>query len=165
MVLAGLSALVVPDAGSAAELAWLAIAVAALLLAAGMLAGSPGPVHVAVALLGAMFLARHDMRLLLAPLYGAGLLVMEDLAIQTIDLKDVERTAVDAIGARTAASVTAAAAGAGVSVVGALAVTVAPGRSVAFTALGAVAAVVAFAGVAYLARRRYRDPAHGEPTG
>jgi hypothetical protein len=129
-----------------------------------MLAGSPGPVHVAVALLGAIFLARHDMRLLLAPLYGAGLLVMEDLAIQTIQVRGVERIAADAIGARTAAGLAAAACGACASAVAALALNVAPGRSVAFTALGGAAAVAAFAAVAYLARRRYRDRSDSEPT-
>jgi hypothetical protein len=155
---------VVPHAGAANELAWLATGAAALLLAAGMLAGSPSPVHAAVALLGAMFLARHGMRLLLAPPYGAGLLVMEDLAIQMIELRGVERIAADAVGARSAAAVTAAAAGACVSTGAALAVSVAPGRSVALTALGGVAAVVAFAGIAYLARSRYGSPAADEPS-
>jgi len=63
---------VVPDAGPATELAWPAIGAAALLLAAGMVAASPAPAHAAVALLGAIFLARHGTRLLLAPPYGAG---------------------------------------------------------------------------------------------
>jgi hypothetical protein len=121
-------------------------------------------VHVAVALLGAIFLARHDMRLLLAPLYGAGLLVMEDLAIQTIQVRGVERIAADAIGARTAAGLAAAACGACASAVAALALNVAPGRSLAFTALGGAATVAAFAAVAYLARRRYRDRSDSEPT-
>jgi hypothetical protein len=103
-VLAGLAALVVRHAGSAAELAWPAIGVAALLLAAGMVAASPGPVRGAVALVGAIFLVRHDMRLLLAPPYGGGPLVMAGLATRTIELRDVERIAADAIGARIAAT-------------------------------------------------------------
>ena len=163
-VLGALAALVLPNAGPTSELAWLAVGVAALLVAVGIVAASPAPVHAAVAVLGVIFLARHDLRLLLAPLYGAGLLVMEDLAIQTIELRGVERIALDAIGARTAARLTAVAAGAGVSAVAALAVTAAPGRSVALTALGGIAAVAAFAGIAYLPRRRYRDPSDGGPT-
>ena len=163
-VLAGLSALVIPDGGGRTELAWAAVVTAALLLATGMAAGSPAPVHAAVAVLGAIFLARHDMRLLLAPLYGAGLLVMEDLAIQVIESRGLERVALDAIGARIAARLAAATAGACAAAAAALAVTEAPGRSVALTALGGVALVSAFARVSYLARRRDREPSDGEPT-
>ena len=154
----------IPDAGAATGLVLLVAVLAALLLAAGMAATSPGSVHAAVALAGAIFLARHDVRLLLAPPYGAGLLIMEDLAIQMIELRGVELIAVDQIGARTAARLVAAVVGASVSAAAALAVTVAPGRSVTLTALGSIGAAGAFAGLAYLARRRFRSPEADEPN-
>ncbi|HTU85316.1 MAG TPA: hypothetical protein VMF57_07050 [Solirubrobacteraceae bacterium] len=156
MILVGLVALVVTDAGSASELAWLGAGTAAALLAAGMAAGSPGPVHAAVLLLGAIFLARHDLRLLLAPLYGAGLLQLEALATRTIELRGVALIAPEAIWSRTAATLLVAAVGACVAAAAALVVTVGPGRSVALTAAGAIAAVGAFAAIARFARGRYR---------
>ena len=66
LVPVGLAALVIADAGTASQLAWLGAATAALLLAAEMAAQSPVPVHGAVAVLGAIFLLRHGNRLLLA---------------------------------------------------------------------------------------------------
>jgi hypothetical protein len=154
-VLAGLSALVVSDAGSASQLAWLGAGLAAVLIAVGMLAGSPGPVHVGVALLGAIFLTRQDARLLLAPAYGAGLLLLEDLASQTMELRGVELIAPDVIGARAAATLLVGVVGASAAAVAALAVTVAPGGSVELTAVGAIAAVAACAAVVRVARSRY----------
>jgi hypothetical protein len=161
-VLAALSILVVTDAGSASELAWLGAGGAAVLLALGMLAGSPSAAHAAVLLLGGIFLARQDVRLLLAPPYGAGLLLLEALAIQTIELRGVELVAPDAIGARTAATLVAALIGAWVAAVAALVVTAAPGRSVALTAIGAIAAVAIFAAIVRVARSRYQAVAEHE---
>jgi hypothetical protein len=155
VLLAALAALVLADAGTASPLAWLGAGVAVLLMAIGVVFGSSGAVHAAVAVLGVMFLLRHDTRLLLAPVYGAGLLVMEDLAIQAIDLRGVSAAALDVIGARTAGVLAVATIGAAASAVAALAVTAAPGRSVGITALGALAAVAAVAVIAWLARRRY----------
>jgi hypothetical protein len=86
-----LAALVLTDAGGASQVAWLGAVLAALSLVAGMAAQSSIPVHAAVALLGATFLARQDTRLLLAPVYGAGLLLIEDLAIRTMELSGVSR--------------------------------------------------------------------------
>jgi len=156
LVLVGLAALVIADAGTASQLAWLGAATAALLLAAGMAAQSPVPVHGAVAVLGAIFLLRHGNRLLLAPPYGAGLLLMDDLAIRTMELSGVGQIALDVIGARTAAALAAAAIGACLSAVAALAVTAALPRSVALTAVGALAAVAAFVAIVRIARRRFQ---------
>ncbi len=152
----------IPDAGAARQLAWLGAATAALLLAAGMVAQSPAPVHAAVAVLGAIFLLRHDTRLLLAPPYGAGLLLMDDLAIRTMELSGVGRIAPEVIVARVAATLTVAAIGACASAVAALAVTAAPSRSVALTAVGALAAVAAFLVIVRLARRQF-GPSAAEP--
>jgi hypothetical protein len=121
-------------------------------------------VHVAVALLGAIFVLRQDTRLLLAAPYGAGLLLMDDLAIQAVELRAVGRITLDVIGARTASAFVAATAGACASAVAAFAVTAAPGRSVAVTAFGAVTAVTASALIVRLARRRYGTPPADEPS-
>jgi hypothetical protein len=126
-----------------------------VLLAAGLLAGSPTPVHAAIALLGTIFLLRHDARLLLAAPYGVGLLLIDDLADQAIELRGVSRIGPAVIGARTAAALVAAALGGCAAAATALAVTAAPGRSVAITGLGAGAVVFAFAAVVRSARRRY----------
>jgi hypothetical protein len=146
---------VIADAGTASQAAWLGAGAAALLLAAGLVAQSPAAVHAAVALLGAIFLLRQDNRVLLAPLYGAGLLIMEDLAAQAIELRGVSQIGLGLIAARTGAALAVAAVGACASAATALALVAAPGRSVALTALGALAAVVAFAAIVRLARRRY----------
>lgn len=124
-------------------------------LIAAMLAGSPAAVHAAVVLLGTIFLLRQDARLLLAPVYGAGLLLVCELATQAIELSEVSRVAPEVIGARTGAALVAATIGACVSAVAALAETAAPGRSVAVTALGAVTVVVAVAVIVWSAGRRY----------
>ena len=147
------------EAGAASQLAWLGAAVAALSLAIGMTAGSPTAVHVAVALLGGIFLTRQDARLLLAPVYGAALLLIEDLAIQAGELRGVGGLTLDVVGARTANVLAIATIGASASAATALAVTAAPGRSVGITALGAVAAVAALAGIVRLARRRFQASA------
>lgn len=150
-----LAALVLADAGSASQLAWLAGVVAALSLAVGLLFGSITAVHTMIAVLGTTFLLRQDTRLLLAPAYGAGLLLLDDLATQTIELRPVSLIGLAVIGARTGAALVVAATGACASAAAALAVTVAPGRSVAMTALGAVAAVTAIAAIVVPVRRRY----------
>ena len=155
LLLVALAALVIADAGAASQLGWLGAGTAAALLAAGMVAESPAPVHAAVAVLGAIFLLRLDSRLLLAPPYGAGLLLMDDLAIRTMELSGVGQIAPEVIVARVGATMAVAAIGACVSAVAALAVTAALPRSVALTAVGALAAVAAFAAIVRLARRRF----------
>jgi len=154
-VLVALAALVIVDAGAASEAAWLGAGVATLLVLAGIVAQSPAPVHAAVAVLGVMFLLRHDSRLLVAPLYGAGLLLIDDLAIRTMELSGVNRIAVDAIAARLAATIAVAAIGACLSALAALAVTAAVPRTVLLTAVGALVAVAAFVAIIVVARRRF----------
>jgi hypothetical protein len=154
-VLVALAALVIAGAGAASQLAWLGAGTAALLLGVGMVAQSPAPVHAEVAVLGVMFLLRHDSRLLLAPPYGAGLLLMDDLAIRTMELSGVSELAPDVIVARLGATLAVAAIGACLSALAALAVTAALPRSVLLTALGALAAVAAFVAIVMLVRRRF----------
>ena len=145
----------IADSGAATQLAWVGSGIAAVLLAAGMLAGSPATVHAAIGLLGAIFVLRQDTRLLLAAPYGVGLLLIDDLANQTIELRGVSLIGPAVIGARTGAVLAAAALGACAAAIAALAVTAAPGRSVGVTALGALAVVAAFAAIVRPARRRY----------
>jgi hypothetical protein len=108
---------------------------------------------VAIALLGAMLLLREDARLLLAPLYGAGLLLVAELGTRSIELADVGCVGPGVINMRLGATVAMAAVGACLAAGAALAVTAAPGRSVVLTAVGAVAAVAVCGAVARLARR------------
>lgn len=154
-MLVALAVLVIADAGAASQLAWLGAGTAALLLASGMAAQSPAPVHAAVAVLGVLFLLRHESRLLLAPLYGAGLLLMDDLAIRTMELSGVNRIAPDIIAIRLGATLAIAAVGACLSALAALAVTAALPRSLALTAVGALAAVAAFVAIVLLVRHRF----------
>lgn len=154
-LLVALAALVVTDAGSATELAWLGAGFAAVLLVAGMVAGSLAAVHAGIVVLGTIFLLRQDSRMLLAPLYGAGLLLVADLCAQTIELSELIQVAPEVVGARTGAALVAATIGACVAAAAALAQTAAPGRSVALTALGALALVGALAMIVWSARRRY----------
>jgi len=162
-LLLALTALVITDAGSGRSFAWLGAGTAALLLAIGIVAQSPSPLHAAVALLAAIFLLRRDTRLLLAPAYGAGLLLMDDLAIRAMELRGVGQITTDLVGVRAAAALSVAALGGVVSAVAALALTVAPTRSVGLTALGAVAAVVSVAAIARLARRHYGVSEEDDP--
>lgn len=150
-----LAALVIADAGTGSQLAWLGAGLAALLLAVGVMSGSITAVHAAIALLGTIFLLRHDVRLLLAPPYAAGLLLIEDLAAQTIELRPVDQIGLAVIGTRVGAVLAVAAIGACASAAASLALTVGPGRSVTVTALGALAAVATFVAIVRPARRRY----------
>ena len=68
---------------------------------------------------------------MLALLYGAGLLVMGDLAIRTMELSGVGQISAGVIVARVGATLAMAAIGACLSAVAALAVTAAVPRSVA----------------------------------
>ena len=153
-----LATLVIADAGAASQLAWLGAGTAALLLVVGIAAQSPTPVHAAVAVLGLIFLLRHDSRLLLAPPYGAGLLLTDDLSIRTIELGGVGQIAPDVIVARVGATLAVAAIGAGLSAVAALAVTAALPRTVALRRrrAGRRRGIVA---IVLGARRRFGPPA------
>ena len=73
---------------------------------------------------------------MLAPLYGAGLLLVEELAWRSIELRDIEAIGPGVITARVTAVLAVAAVGACAAAGAAIAVTLAPGRSVVFTAIG-----------------------------
>lgn len=150
---AAMGALVGTDAGASGGLAWVGTGLAGLVLIGGLVAGASTPLHGAVALLAATFLLRHDARLLLAPLYGLGLLLIEDLGMRSIELTAVERVAPGLLGARVAAVLAVGALGACSAAAAAIAVTVGPERSVVLTAVGVVAALATFGAITHYARR------------
>jgi hypothetical protein len=151
-----LGAMVASDAGTSAGLAWVGAGAATFLVAVGSVVRSPAPAHLAVAVLGAMLLLRQDSQVLLAPLYGAGLLLAEELTWRSIELAGVEAIGRGAIGARAAGVVALVGVGGCAAAGVAIAVTAAPGRSVALTAVGAVAVVMMPVGIRLRAMRLAR---------
>lgn len=143
------------DAGASAKLAWVGTAAAVLLVVIGMLIRSSAPVHLAVVLLGALLLLRHDARLLLAPVYGAGLLLVAELGSRSIELRRVRTVGPGVLGARALAVSAIAGLGVFASACAAAAVTAAPARSVALTGMAAVAIVAIYGMIAWRTRRRY----------
>jgi hypothetical protein len=141
------------DTHAATSLVWYGTATSGLILVVGLVAESYAAVQVSIALLGALFLLRYQERLLLAPLYGACLLLLSELSQRSFELRRQDRIGPGVIGSRLAASLLATALGACAAVVVALAVTIAPARSVAFTAAGVLALLAGLAGIVALARR------------
>ena len=131
-----------------------------LLIALAVAVGSAAPIPWALALLAVVFLLDGHDSLLLAPIYGAGLLLVSELAQGSIDLRGVGRLTPGWIAARLAAILALSALGAGAGAVVAAAATIGAARSVALTAAGAFAAVVALGTIALLARRGHRVPAN-----
>lgn len=123
------------------------------LLAIGLMASASGPVHASLALLGAILLLRRDGALVLAPVYGAGLLLAGELAQRCAELQGGQRLGPGVARMRLVAILSLAALGACVSAVAALAVTVAPSRSIATSAAATVAVAAIFAAIVLLARR------------
>ena len=156
-----LGALSASDAGASSKLAWLGAGAAGVLVALGSAVRSPTPVHCAVALLGALLLARQDSRLLLAPLYGAGLLLVEELTYRSTELAGLTMIAAGVLRARAAAVLALTGAGACAAAGAALAVTAAPGRSVVVTAVGTVTVAAAFGAITRDARRRFPTTSAG----
>lgn len=104
-------------------------------------------------MLGALLLLRHSDRLLLAPLYGAGLLLVAELGTRTVELRAVSLVGPRSIGTRLGAVLSVAAVGVCAAACVAIAVTGAPGRSLVLTAAGAIA-VSAVCGALALGARR-----------
>jgi hypothetical protein len=110
-------------------------------------------VHCGVAVLGAVLLLRHSDRLLLAPLYGGGLLLIAELGVRSIELRGVSVIDARSIGTRLGVVVAVAAIGVCGAACAAIAATGAPGRSLLLTAAGASAVVAVCAAIALSARR------------
>jgi hypothetical protein len=123
--------------------------VAVVILTAGLIGGSATAVWVSVAILGSLLLLRADDRLLVAPLYGGGLLVVSELARCSMDL---------AGSARLGVVLAVAGGGTGAAGLAAIAVLAAPERSVAATAAGAASVMAATGTVVWRARHlRHRS--------
>ncbi len=157
-----LGALVATDAGAAEGVVWFGTALSVIVLAAGLVLASSSAVQWSAALAGVLLLLRHDQRLILAPLYGACLLLLSELSQRSLELRWVERVAAGVTAPRVVSCVLVAALGACAAAIVATAVTIAPDRSVLLTAAGAIGAVTVFAAIARLGRR-YRQQAASEP--
>jgi hypothetical protein len=161
-----IGALAATDSGSSDRLAWTIAGLATTAVAVAAVAGSSAPAHVGVALLAAELLLRRDSTLLLAPIYGAGLVVVEELVWRSIELARLDAVGAGVNAARAVSVAILAAVGMAAAAVCALAATAAPGRSIVSTAAGALAITAVFAAVTRHARcelgavaRAYRAPA------
>jgi hypothetical protein len=159
-----LGALIAAGAVTSASLAWSGTAVAVLLVALALAVGCAAPIPWSLALLGVVFLLDGGHSLVLAPIYGAGLLVVGELAQCSIDLRRVTWMTPGWVASRLAAILALAALGAGAGALAAAAATVAAARSATLTAAGGVAAVTALGTITLLARRGHRVPADA-PSG
>jgi len=155
MLAIALGALDATDAGGLAGTAWAGAALAAVLVASGAVARASAPVHLGLALLGALLLLRQDSRLVLAPLYGSGLLLVAEFASRSGELREAGLVDAGAVVARGIAILAVAAVGVCAAAAAAAVVTAAPERSVALTAVAAVLALATFALIALHARRAY----------
>lgn len=144
------------DAGSASGLAWCGVAISLALLVVSLGLGSQTPVLVGLAVLGALLLLRRDARLVLAPLYGAGLVVLAELARTCRELGRLQLVAAGAVRSRLVAVMGIAGVGACAAGFTAIVVTGAPDRSVTVTAAGTLAVILMFAGIVRLARSHRR---------
>lgn len=150
---AALSLLVISDAGSASGLAWYAAGGAIALLAVGLVGGWDAPVHASLALLGLALLARSDERLALAPVYGAALLAVSELARTCGELRLMGRVSPSAVRTRLLTVAAASGFGGCAAAMVALAVTGGAARSVAVSAAATIAVGIAFAAIVASARR------------
>jgi hypothetical protein len=129
-----------------------------LLVAFGLALGTASPVLCSLALLAALSLLDGHGSLVLAPVYGAALLLVGELAQCSIDLRGVRWLATRWIVSRLAASLALVALGACAGALVAGVATIAAARSVALTAVGALATVTAVGTIALIARRGDRVP-------
>ena len=150
---AALSLLVISDAGSASWLAWYAAGGAVALLAIGLAGGWDTPLHASLALLGLALLARANERLALAPIYGAALLAVSELARTCGELRPMDRVSPAAVRTRLLTVAASAGFGGCAAAVVALAVRGGPARSVAVSTAATIAVAAAFAAIVASARR------------
>ena len=149
----GLGVLAAADAGSASGLAWSGVAASGVILAVALVIGSSAGVQLSLLPLAALVLLHEHDRLLLAPLYGACLLLVSELGQRSLELRGQAWLAPGVVTSRLLIVFAVTAVGACAAALAALAVTIAPAASVALTALGAAAIVAAVGLVTLLARR------------
>ncbi|MGH2894974.1 MAG: hypothetical protein ACRDPM_17155, partial [Solirubrobacteraceae bacterium] len=124
-----LALLVLIDAGSAAGLVWYGAGIAIALGAISLASGSQSPLHASLAVLGLLILARADNRLVLAPVYGAGLLAVSELARTCHQLAGVDHVDPNALRARLLTVAVAVGLGVCAASLVSVAVTAGPRRS------------------------------------
>jgi len=111
--------------------------------------------------LGALLLLRPDARLLVAPVYGAGLLLVAELGSRSIELRGVAGVGRGAQTARVAAIALVAALGACASAGIAAVVTSGAERSPGLTTVAALVLAAIFGMITWGARRRYSSNRSG----
>jgi hypothetical protein len=150
---------VIVDAGALAGLATGVGVAAELALVGACGLASPGLANVPVAMLALSFVCYAGDRLILAPLYGAGIVLVGELAARAVQLRAVSQAGVATTLNWLGAVVGVLAAGACAAAAVAIAAGQAPGRSVALTGLGALAAAGATWWLGRMARRSPGPPA------
>jgi hypothetical protein len=150
---AGLGVLDATDARAASGLAWYGALVSVVILAAALAAGTSAGIQLSLVPLAALLLLRHHDRLLLAPIYGACLLLVSELGQRSIELRGQARLGPQVVSRRLLTVLTVAAVGACAAALTVLAVAIAPAPAVGLTAVGAVAIVAAVGMITRLARR------------
>jgi hypothetical protein len=129
----------------------------ATILGVGLLARSSGAIQCSLVVIVALLLLRRDYRLLLAPLYGACLLMAGELAQRSIELRRQTRVERGVVGSRLMAVAVLAAVGGCAGALAAIAVTIAPDRSTVLSAAATIAVLAALATIVLLARARRRE--------
>ena len=153
MLATGLGVLNATDAGRASGLAWYATVLSLVILAGALALRTSGGVQLSLVPLAAALLLRHHDRLLLAPVYGACLLLVSELGQRSIDLRGQAWLGPGVVSARLLTVLAVAAVGACAAALAALAAALAPAPAVALTALGTVTIVAAVGLITRLARR------------
>lgn len=148
-----LALLVVIDASSAAGLVWYGAAMAVGLGAMSLASGSPSLLHASLGVLGLLLLARADDRLVLAPVYGAGVLAVSELARTCHELSGVDRVDPDALRGRLLTVAVAVGLGACAASLLSVVATAGPRRSVVSSVAATVAVAAVYVGIVALARR------------
>jgi hypothetical protein len=157
-----LGILVATDAGAASGLASWGVVGSVAMLAVSLGAGSSAALRASVVASGLVLLLRRDDRLVLAPLYGAALLVLVELARTCHELQSMDLVSRGAVRGRLLTILIFAGLGTCVAGLAAIAVTAAPARSVVITALGTAAVAIAFAGIVLIARHNQLGESSGD---
>jgi hypothetical protein len=155
--------LVILDATPATTgLVAVAAGIALGLLAVSLASAWEPMLHMSLAVLGLILLARADGRLILAPLYGAGLLAVSEVARTCQELRRVQYVGPAVIAARLTTAAASAGLGGCAAALVAVSVTAAPARSVSLSVAATVAVGVAYAGIVTIARRGQPGQADAE---
>jgi hypothetical protein len=150
---AGLGVLDATDARAASGLVWYAALVSVVILAAALAVGTSAGIQLSLVPLATLLLLRQHDRLLLAPIYGACLLLVSELGQRSIELRGQAWLGPQVVSRRLLTVLAVAAVGACAAGLAALAVAIAPAPAVGLTAIGTVAIVVAVGLITRLARR------------